>query len=97
MAAPLTKGKVHISMKDELILAPCGMLTIGLIENCGVNVEFDAGIDGIPILVVGVDKKYKSPVFIMYKGDTSSTSYFLVWATITGGTLTLHDCMLQVG
>ena len=73
MAAPLARGKFRIYIKEKFILAPCSMITIGMIKSFRVNVEFDGDVDDVPTLLIGADKKYKSPGYITVKGHTSST------------------------
>jgi len=92
MAAPVAKGDITISIKDELISAPYVALTIGLMKKFGVNVQISGDMKGTPSFTIPASEKYVSPESILVEGDASSASYFLAGATITGGTVTVRGC-----
>ncbi|GAB2294703.1 3-phosphoshikimate 1-carboxyvinyltransferase 1, chloroplastic [Dionaea muscipula] len=88
MAAPLALGDIDIEIIDKLISIPYVEMTLKLMERFGVAVEHNSSWDRF--LVRG--KKYKSPGHAFVEGDASSASYFLVQATIAGGTVTVEGC-----
>jgi len=92
MAAPLAKGDIKISIKDELISAPYVSLTIGLMKKFGVNVDIIGDFNSRPTFFISSKESYRSPGYILVEGDASSASYFLAGAAITGGTVTVRGC-----
>lgn len=87
MMAPLAKGDVRITIKDELMSAPYVHMTINLMRKFGVSVTNEA--DKVFKISPG---QYKSPGHIFIEGDASSASYFLAAGAITGGPVTVFGC-----
>lgn len=90
MAAPLANGDITIDVVGDLVSVPYVKMTIGLMNQFGVNVEIS---DSYNKFVVRGGQKYKAPEGVHYvEGDASSASYFLAAAAIAGGPVTVRGC-----
>ncbi|PWA77055.1 5-enolpyruvylshikimate-3-phosphate synthase [Artemisia annua] len=89
MASLIALGDLEIEIIDKLISIPYVEMTLKLMERFGVSVEHSDSWDRF--LIRG-GQKYKSPGNAYVEGDTSSASYFLAGAAITGGTVTVEGC-----
>lgn len=83
MVAPLTKDKVNIKIKGELVSKPYIDITMALMAQFGVKViNHDYQRFEIPS-----GQGYLSPGNVLVEGDASSASYFLAAAAIKGGSV----------
>jgi 3-phosphoshikimate 1-carboxyvinyltransferase len=89
MMSPLSKNKITINIKDELMSAPYVHMTMNLMKKFKTTVT--STDDDLQFVVKG-NEKYISPNEIFVEGDASSASYFLAGAAITGGTVTVTGC-----
>jgi len=95
LASPLMAAsrEVEIEIADELISAPYVVLTINLMRQFGVEVDYD---DSFASFKVRPGQRYDSRARLggryFVEGDASSASYFLAAAAMTGGPLTVVGC-----
>lgn len=89
MMSPLSKEKITINIKDELMSAPYVHMTMNLMKKFKTTVT--STDDDLQFVAKG-NEKYISPSEIFVEGDASSASYFLAGAAITGGTVTVTGC-----
>ncbi len=83
MAAPLAKGKVRIDVKGTLVSVPYVEMTLDLMWEFGVEVEYD---DAMTSFEVPCHPWYQARVLDV-EPDASAASYFFGAAAITGGSV----------
>lgn len=87
MTGPLSRDKIVLKIKDELMSAPYVHMTMNLMKKFGVTVNSEKDM-----LFEVSPGQYKSPGTYFIEGDASSASYFLAGAAITGGPVTVFGC-----
>ena len=81
MSLPLSQERAEVQVVGELISKPYVAMTLRMMEQFGVVVEYD---DSLTHFVIPADALYRLPACYAIESDASSASYFLAAGALAG-------------